>query len=628
MRALALAFLLALMGSTLSQGLVLPFEGPEGYRTAQGYAQALNTLPPSAAALLLPNPPWGSYDRTGGLYSRAGAVLAREITGAEFVLLGRTQPFTLYLATREGVYEGRFPKPEVAWLWLKARLGRHGSSLPPEPTGDEDHLRALASGEEVDELHAQAQRLRRGEAIPLTGVPQRLSELWQGKLPPVYALYGFLAEGKSEEALKLAQRLQEGGVLDQLGALFALHHLKDSSWKALAWRLTEEAPYLAVAWEMASYAAFEEEDGARAKEALLEALKLSPDSALYWTNLGWAEYLLGQRARALLATKRALRLEESPTPLYNLGFLNALYGNHLGARSAYNRALRLDEEDEVNTAVEDWAKYEPNTPQGLFWRAYLLERAGRFGEAQALYRAFLEANPQSPLSPMAQRALQRLQNAQAELRVERLTLIPKDLEARPFRAGEAIFPEVELLGTPYLEALPLTSRLLKEGKVIQEEEIPLVFPPLTAGLKTTAPAVTPQTEGRYTLEVAYGQRTVRIELEILRESLARKLYTLGLLPKDPSGQNLLSPKEMLGLEGDTLLLRRSLQVLREAAPLAQSPGLTTPLGQGPFRGKSVRQVLEDVNEDLLLAFYQAVLEDPSLLGETDLVSAFVSWILK
>ncbi|KGQ22563.2 tetratricopeptide repeat protein [Thermus filiformis] len=633
MRALVLLFLLA---PALAQGLVLPFQGPAGYRLAQGYAQALQTPPPTLAALLLPEPPWqGGYERAGGLYSRAGAALAREVTGAEFVLLGRTEPLTLYLATPDGVYEGRFSNEAAAWLWLKARLNRHDLSPPPAPQGDEARLQALARGEEPDTLHQAALRLRQGEAVALEGLPQRLLDLWRGfagkgELPGVYALYEALAQGQKEEALGLARRLAEGTVLEKLGALLVLRFLEDPSWKGLAWRLAEEAPYLPLAWEMASYAAFEEEDGARAKEALLQALRLSPDSALYWTNLGWAEYLLGQKARALSATQRALRLEPGVVALYNLGFLKALYGDHLGAKAAYDRALRLDEEGEVRMAVEDWAKHEKNAPQGLFWRAYLLERAGELGEAKALYQAFLQAQPQSPLAFLAQRALKRLEGARTELVLDRLALIPGDREARPFRVGEAVFPEVRLSGEPYLERAPLTTRLLKDGQVVEKAENPLDLPPLTAGAVATAPAVTPKEEGAYTLEVLYGSARLAVGLNVLKESLARRLYVLGLIPKDLSGQDLLSPQEMLGENGEALLLKRSVEALREAAPLAQSPQLTAPLASGPFPGKSVQELLRNADEALVLAFYRAVLEDPALLGEEgmDLVNAVVSWLLQ
>ena len=632
----SLLFLL-LLAPALAQGLVLPFQGPRGYSLAQGYAEALGTPPVSLAALLLPEPPWqGGYERAGGLYSRAGAALVREVTGAEFVLLGRTEPLTLYLASREGVVEGRFSNPAAAWLWVKVHLKRRDLTPPPRPRGDEARLQALAQGEDPDELHGKALRLRQGEPVQIPGLPQGVSAFWQalsgkdGQLPRVYALYELLAEEKREEALALARTLSSGTTLEKLGALLVLRFLEDPSWKALAWRLAQEAPYLPLAWEMASYAAFEEEDGAKAKEALLQALRLSPGSALYWTNLGWAEYLLGEKARALLATQRALRIEPGAVALYNLGLLKALYGDHLGAKAAYDRALRLDQGEDVRMAVDDWARYEKEAPQGLFWRAYLLEHAGDLKEALALYQAFLRTEPQSPLAFLAQRALKRLEGAKVEVKLNRLTLLPGDLEARPFRVGEAIFPEVQVSGEPYLERAPLITRLLKSGQAAEEREKALGFPPLTTQAQATAPAVTPKEEGVYALEVQYGGARARVELTILKESLARRLYVLGIIPKDLSGQDLLSPKEMLGEDGEALLLKRSVAALQEAALLAQSPQLTAPLKSGPFQGKSVRELLQRADEALVLRFYRAVLEDPTLLAEQgmDLVNALVNWLLQ
>jgi tetratricopeptide (TPR) repeat protein len=617
-----------LLGLALAQGLVFPFEGPRGYTLAQAFAEGLGAPPPTLLALLLPEPPWrDGYELIGGLYSRAGARLAREITGADWVLLGREEEkgLRLFLAREGGAKEGLFASPAVAWLWLQKEGLAPKFSAPPKPTGDEARLRALAQGEDPDPLHQSALDLKagRGAGLLLGLLPERLLLLWQGKPPRAYGLLRLFAEGKREEALKEAEALLAGNALERTAAHLVYRALEDPRWPASARALKEAFPESPLAWEEASFAAFQEEKGEEAKEALLQALRLRPDSWLYWTNLGWAFYLTGDLPRAILASERAVRLLPNATAHYNLGLFRAIYGDYLGAKAAYDRALRLDEGEDFQEALKDLEGREESLT--LFFRAYLAERAGL--EAKGLYRAFLEAHPRHPAAFAARRALARLEKGGLALEVEKLTLIPGDLEARPFRSGEAVFPEVRLLGSPYLLRAPLESLLFQEGKEVARAEKPLGFPPLTAGLQEVAPALTLPEPGRYTLEVRYGEARALIPLEVGPPSLARRLYALGLTPKDLSGSPLLTPKEALGPEGEKLLLERTLEALKEAAPLATSPTLTAPLSKGPYQGKSVQEILKNPSPDLVRAFYEYVLENPELLAENDVVNALVEWLL-
>uniref|UniRef100_A0A7C2GEI6 Tetratricopeptide repeat protein n=1 Tax=Thermus islandicus TaxID=540988 RepID=A0A7C2GEI6_9DEIN len=620
--------LLSLLGAALAQGLVLPFEGPRGYSLAQAFAEGLKAPPPTLLALLLPEPPWqGGYDLVGGLYSPGGARLAREITGAEWLLLGKEEArgLRLYLARAEGVQEGLFATPALAWLWLqKEGLAPRFSALPT-PRLPEARLRALAQGEEPDPLHRSALDLKEGRGAGLLEglLPKPLLLLWQEKLPPAYRALSRLSQEGREEALKEAQALEKGGLLEGIAALLIYRIAEDPRWKALARTLAEKAPEVPFAWEEVSFAAFEEGRGEEAREALLRAVKLRPDHPLYWTNLGWAYYLTGDLPRAILASERAVRLSPNPTAYYNLGLFRALHGDLLGAKEAYDRALRLDAGTEVEAALKDLeARKEP---LALFFRGYLAERAGL--EAAPLYRAFLQESPHHPFAARAERALKALSGRKVALSVERLSLIPGDLDARPFRAGEAIFAQVRLEGEPYLPRDALQVALYKEGQKVVEAAKGLGIPPLTVGLVETAPAVSPKEPGRYTLEVRYGEAQALLPLEVGPPSLARRLYALGLEARDLSGSPLLTAKEALGEEGDKLLVERTLAALMEAAPLATDARLTTPLKKGPYAGKTVQDLLRNPTPELVRAFYQAVLEAPELLGESDVVNAFVEWIL-
>ncbi len=619
---------LLLLGLALGQGLVLPFEGPRGYGLAQSLAQGLKAPPPTLLALLLPDLPWrGGYELAGGLYTQAGARLVQAATGAEWVLLGREEErgLRLFLARKEGVKEAFFPGLEAAWPWLIREGLAQRFSRPPAPTLTEERLRALAQGEDPDPLHRSALDLKEGRGSGLLEglLPPRLLLLWQGRLPRAYEAFRLLSEGKKEEALALAEAMEGGDVLERTAAHLVLRALEDERWKASARKLAKAFPELPLAWEEVSFAAFAEGKGEEAREALLKALRLRPEAWLYWTNLGWAYYLTGDLPRALLASERAVGLNPNATAYYNLGLFRAIYGDYLGAKAAYDRALRLDEGGDFQEALKDLEGRKE--PLALFFRAYLSERAGL--DARELYRAFLERYPGHPAAFAARRALARLEAPQVRLQVLRLTLIPGDQDARPFRKGEAVFPMVRLEGTPYLERGALETLLWQEGKALAQASKPLGFPPLTAALEEVAPAVTLPEEGRYTLEVRYGKAQVLLPLEVGPESLARRLYALGLEARDLSGNPLLTPKEALGADGERLLLERTLEALKEAAPLATASRLTAPLAKGPYPGKSVQDLLRDPPPDLVRAFYLAALENPELLAENDVVNAFVEWLL-
>lgn len=625
-RALAL---LLLLGLALAQGLVLPFEGPQGFRLAQAFAQGLGAPPPTLLALVLPDLPWqDSYDLVGGLYTPAGARLALLATGADWVLLGRQEErgLRLLLARKEGVKGGLFASPALAWLWLQGEGLAPRFRPLPEPEASEEALRALAQGENPDPLHRSALDLKEGRGAGLLEglLPRRLLLLWQGELPPAYRLFALLSQGKREEALALAATLQAGDPLERTASHLVYRALEDPRWQASARALAQAFPELPLAWEEVSFAAFDERRGEEAKEALRKALTLRPDHWLYWTNLGWAFYLSGDLPRALLASKRAVALRPNATAYYNLGLFRAIYGDFLGAKAAYDRALRLDEGEEFQEALKDLK--ERQEPLALFFQAYLAERAGL--PAQEGYQAFLEAHPKHPVAPLARRALDRLARAEVRLAVSRLSLIPGDLDARPFRAQEAVFPEVRLEGVPYLPQGALETLLWREGNLVAQEKKPLGFPPLTAGLEAVAPAITLPEPGRYTLEVRYGQAQALLPLEVGPPSLARRLYALGLEAKDLSGQPLLTLEEALGEKGEALLLERTLQALQEAAPLATTSRLTAPLSKGPYAGRSVQELLKNPTLEMVQAFFQAVLEAPELLAENDVVNALVNWLLQ
>jgi len=639
-----------LSASAWAKGVVLPFSGPGGHSIAQAVAGGLGVAPPSLAAIVLPQMPWrGSYDlAAGSLSSAGGARLAREVSGADWLLVGAVDQqgwVRVFLADASGLQQGRFSRPELAMYWAAGRLGLKAGRWKLEPEREEDLARLAQGNLAVRNTPLPLPYYRAALALREDGVaslliseqlPRELQDFWsqvrQNKLPLAYqALVDFSAQRRSE-ALRAAHKLAEGRVYERLTALLLFRGLEDPQWGAVARNLTEIAPELPLAWEELSFAAFAKNDAALAKRALERALALLPEKNLYWTNLGWAHYLLGDYARSLAASLRSLQLEarsreEYAVPAYNLGLVRALYGDHLGARAAYNLALQVDQGEEFQAALKDLQ--EAKAPRLEFWQGYLAERAGLSEQALAHYQRFLQNHPKSPLAAWARRAVQQLATARVTVALERLMLRADDLEARPFSAGEAVFPQVNLQGFPYLASGTLVTRLLDErGQVLQSASKSVLVRPLTTGTTQTGAAVQLPAEGSYILEVAYGSARTRLELTARKPSLSRKLYTAGIELRDLDNAPLLSSAQMLSEQGEALVIQRVQAALRAAAPRAQQiPSLSRKLTLGPYSGSSVAELLEKADETLIKAFLEAALERPDLIGDNDVVNSLAAWLL-
>ncbi|GEM83781.1 tetratricopeptide repeat protein [Meiothermus hypogaeus] len=633
----------------VQQGLVLPFAGPSGHALAQAVAGGLGVAPPSLAAILLPDMPWqGSYDlAAGSLFTAGGARLAWEISGASWVLVGQVDPqgwLRVFLADAGGIRSARFSRPELVLYWAARQTGVSPGAWRLE-TARNDELARLAQGDlTVQNTPLPLPYYRAAVALRDNGVaslliteqlPRELQDFWsqvrQNRRPLAYQALVDFSERRRTEALNAARKLAEGKVYERLTALLLFRGLEDKQWGAVARQLTVLAPEMPLAWEELSFVAFDENNPALAKEALERAAALLPEKNLYWTNLGWAYYLLGDYARSIRASQRSLKLEarareEYAVPAYNLGLVRALYGDFLGAREAYNLALRVDEGEEFKAALKDLQ--EASAPQLAFWQGYLAERAGLWEQALEHYQSFLQNHPRSPLAAWAHRAIRQMVGAKTSVSLQRLMLRADDLEARPFTAGEAVFPQVNIEGVPYLASGTLVTRLLDaQGQVLQSASKAVAVQPLTTGLVLTGAAVRLPAEGTYTLEVLYGAASTRLSLTALKPSLARQLYTAGVELRNLDNAPLLSSAQMLSPQGEALAIQQVQVALQAAAPRArQIPSLSRKLTGGPYNGQSIAELLEKADEALVRAFLEAVVRQPELIGDNDVVNSFVGWL--
>ncbi|HEU4740538.1 MAG TPA: hypothetical protein VFS50_02940 [Meiothermus sp.] len=655
------AWMLALLGLALAQnpkGLVLPFAGPGGQTVAHALADGLQVAPPSLTALLIPDLPWrDSYDFAAGrIESLGGARLAREVSGADWLVVGEVGQdgwVTLYLSTPQESRKARFSRLELAQRWLELKLGLKPHPFPGLDYSLEETYQKMSQGDlsvitgsALGGLYNSALETRQGKAPTpdlRATLPKSLLDFWtnlaQRRLPPAYQALADFGSEKRPQALEAARKLADGLAYERLTALLIQRSAGQDAWRETARKLAQIAPELPIAWEEVSFAAFDEDKPAEARDALLKAQTLLPQNPLYWINLGWAYYLTGDKARSIQASSKALKAggaeKPSPTPAYNLGLAKALYGDLRGAKQAYDQALQLDDEQEFEAALEDLA--EAKNPLLAYWQGYLSERSGDLAQARAFYQRFAEANPQHPLAPAAQRA-SRIR-IETRLSLEKLTLQPEGSDARPFRAGEAVFPVVKLEGKPYLARAPLVTRLLDENdRVLLEKTKEVAFRPMTAELIENAPAVTLPKEGRYYLEVLYGDQKLSLTVIAGTPSLSRRLYAAGLQIRDLGDEPLLGEKEMLGPQGDRILLERTAFTLRQVAQFLRGEAkddpqrqkelqeLSKPLAQGPYAGQTVLDLMGKAEEKVLRAFFEAAAQNPELIGDSDVVNAFVDWL--
>ena len=157
--------------------------------------------------------------------------------------------------------------------------------------------------------------------------------------------------------------------------------------------LARATPTFAWPFERLSFQAFDDGDALAAARALAVAVELQPDSDLYWTNLGWAWYLLGFWDRSEAASERALELDAGAyIAAYNLGLVRARFGRLDEAMPPYERALAADPEvdDEALADVENAIAARPDEASLHYVLGRLYEQEGRRDEAAAAYRTFLD----------------------------------------------------------------------------------------------------------------------------------------------------------------------------------------------------------------------------------------------
>lgn len=391
-----------------------------------------------------------------------------------------------------------------------------------------------------------------------------------------------------------------------VSGLFIAQTLQDGALEQrLAERLTNLVPAFAYPYERLSQLAFDRDDPTAAAVALRTATRLEAQSDLYWTNLGWAYYLLDVLGESEAASERALELNANElVALYNLGLVQVVTGRLGVALDTYAEAVLRDLEgdDTLDPAavidLEDALSRYPAVPGVHYALATLLEAEGKFGEAAGHYERYA-ARGGGALAARAGVQAQVLRAPAPPLEISpgaRVGVGPEALDFPSYAPGDLLYARFELatpgdaLPTPLgvvLRLKNIAGRVVAE--TVQTERAPL--PPNTVALEIEnasleLPSKLPP--GPYQLMITArargrsGQVTLPLRVTAGPPPLVRQLLGRGITLRSlGTGLPLYAPEDVAA--GDATLV----QTLQdELAASANAAAETLPeIVRGRFAGQ-------------------------------------------
>ena len=411
--------------------------------------------------------------------------------------------------------------------------------------------------------------------------------------------------------------------------------------------LTRAAPFMAYPLDRLSHIYFDEGDGRAATEVLAVAVELEPDSDLYWTNLGWAYYLVGALEESEEASTRAQSLDGNlEVAAYNLGLVRAVTGRLEEALASYQQALRADPavNQEAIADLENARDLYPGQPAVDYSLGVLFEADGTRSEARKAYERYVRsaAGDSAAASYVAadRERLVALSAPLPPLVIEeglRLTLGARGPASAPYHAGDPLFPTFEL-STPGDElpadvdvTLSLLPAAAVDGAALVEVEGVVAIPAGAVGfvvdtLELTLPL--DLTAGDYAVAVEVrgdeGQfvststtLTVLGAPDVLRQLVGRSLVMTAF----ESGRPLYSSADL----GSQRLLATLLQELQATADLAEQALPNVEAGR--FAGLTGGQVFWGSTEQDVADFLGYVLLSEARDSRFSFVDAYAQWAL-
>ena len=442
---------------------------------------------------------------------------------------------------------------------------------------------------------------------------------------------------------RVAQSESPGALL---GAMLAAQQLNDTALEIrLATQLSRVAPNLPYSFERLSQIAFDEDRPLDAAQALAVATTLEPESDLYWTNLGWAYYLLGRLNVSEDASLRALELNPDEfIAWYNLGLTRAVTGRLESAVDAYAEALSRDP-DVDDAAIEDLEnalELYPDESAVHFALATLYEAEDRGDDAIIQFERYLQRAENAPrFTQQAEERLAVLRAPPAPLDIgdaARLSLGPRNLRTETFSPGDRLFPDFEIFtpGAELPQEVTLTFRLVNaQDRAVDgatyEETFPIPGNAVALQIDDIGFTLPTRLEpGRYALEVILSASRERrtsttLPLEVTGEpSFARQLISRGIALRGLASNRPLY-NDNLAL-GNDVLTQRLLGELRDNAEAARDalPEIST----GRFEGLSGDALFSQSDAQDVRDFLTFLLAQGGDELSVSFVDAYAQWALE
>ncbi|MBS3933001.1 MAG: tetratricopeptide repeat protein [Truepera sp.] len=428
-----------------------------------------------------------------------------------------------------------------------------------------------------------------------------------------------------------------------LGAQLAAQQLGETALEIEALALwSRVAPFMTYPFERRSFIAFDQDDALAAAQALVVAVSLAPESDLYWTNLGWAYYLLGFLERSERASLRALELNDQQyVAWYNLGLVQAVTDRLSEAMEAYQHALAIDPgvEDEAIVDLENALTLYPDQIGVHFALATLYEAEGRREEAATQFEQFLARGGGEPFAAQARQRIAVLRAPPPPLEITSditLSLGARGPVTATFQPGDRLVARFEL-STPGFE-LPsqvmVTLRLqdadlaaLSQTVSIPRGAVAFVIGDIALDLPATLAA------GSYRLSLSVSGLaeqlvSTTVPLEVTGSpSLLRRLVSRGIVLRTlDTDMAIYTAADLARSEPDLRLVEALLQELRLTAAAAQEalPEVTV----GRFAGKQGGALFRESTADDVHDFLGFVLAQAGLANSSfTFVDLYAQWAL-
>ena len=403
--------------------------------------------------------------------------------------------------------------------------------------------------------------------------------------------------------------------------------------------LRSATPFLPYPFERLSFLAFDRDDALAAAEALAVAVELAPDSDLYWTNYGWALYLLGFVERSEAASRRAIALDGSQyIARFNLGLSLVVRGSLNEAMEAYNAATRLDPDvdDEAIVDLENALELYPNEPAIHFALGNLYEIEGRRSEAATQFELYLERSSELERGAEASRRAEALRQPPPPIEIAsglELEIGGTELEgsAHPGDPLTAVFELVTPGRSLPTRVTAVASLRDADGEEVVSGERSVDVPEGAIGyVVDTLRIEVPQglINGTYTLEIsvtAPGDLEARTEreIEVSGEAIVtRQLIGRGVELRSLEGDILTGAAD---LGGANRLVAQLVQELQDTADAAEE-ALPSASG-GRFDGLSGGEIFRASSEDDVRDFLAFLVEQGVRDATLTFVDAYAQWAL-